>query len=53
MYCLKFMSKNDTCKYYHIGRCGDYLHVMEHRGVETLYICIYMLNRELTMLYIF
>ena len=53
MYCLKFMSKNYTYKYHHIGRCGHYLHVTQYRGVETRYICIYMQYRELAMLYMF
>ena len=46
MYCLKFMSKNYTCKYYHIGRCGDYLHVTQYGGVETIYMCIYIYSTE-------
>ena len=46
MYSLNLMSKNYMCKYYYIGRCGDYLHVTEYRGVETLYICIYICSTE-------
>ena len=48
MYCLKVMSKNDMCKYYHIGRCGDYLHVTQYGGVETIYICIYIYTVQRT-----
>ena len=38
MYCLQFMSKNDTNKYDDIDRCADHIYVMT--SADVVRICI-------------
>ena len=38
MYCLQFLTKNDTSKYHDIDRCADHIYVM--RSADVVRICI-------------
>ena len=38
MYCLQFMSKNDTSQYLDKDRCADHIYVM--RSADVVSICI-------------